>query len=203
MSFGMTDNMLLPLLDTDALMPSTFESSQALELPPVMTSAAQPRYESGPGQTFPASPQKYPPGEPMAAAVKLHAMGCTVPMTQGPCSIKRNIPPAEPQTAPRVLRSIITPAEQLRQKDETIAALNAKVHMLEAQVANHEVVMADQIAAAEKSVRAAAEVVHHSLKVAATQAEKDVEASKDHAAKREAALQARLFLYYCVPSTSC
>lgn len=106
---------------------------------------------------------------------------------QGHISAVRHHKPATTST----LRSITTPAEQLRLKDEQITMLTAQVHALEKEVHEHQAEIAAQVTAAAEAERSATFTELEHLKVAVAQAKQDLQLAKDTTARREAALQVR------------
>eukprot|EP00892_Ulva_mutabilis_P007133 jgi/Ulvmu1/4792/UM020_0077.1 len=193
MNFGMTDDMLLPPAENGAAVDRVSDRSKTPDPSRAMLPTVPPKTQNGPSQTSSSLKARRPTVTLAPVSVRSDRPAHEAALKAKPTSCTDHAPVAEPQSAPvRALRSIATPAEQLRQKDENITFLLAKVQTLESQVAAHQANAAAQVASATQSARAAAAIEHESMKAALAQAKQDLVAAKGHASTREAVLQKQL-----------
>lgn len=191
-SFGLTEDMLLPPsagdINTEIPSPEFDDCGATAELPSKQSAMpAHPTERAGqhldPAKAV-VSPKGMVTSEP--SKPRAHTSAQVVPV---PRSRQDNTYVAQQGKPARGLRSITTPAEQLRQKDEVIADLSAKMQSLQRQLKEHKRDMETQISAATEAACAASETENEILKAAVAQAKQGLEAVKDSAARREAALQ--------------
>lgn len=192
-SFGLTDDMLLPPYagDIGKEIPepgiddygaSAEPASKQPVVAPLQTNRAGPDLDLAKGVASPPETMvKAAPPEPRA-----HTSGQVFPVRRSKHGATCDAQQGKPA---RGLKSITTPAEQLRQKDECIADLSAKIQSLQQQVHEHTRDTENQLSAATEAARAASETERQILKAAVAQAKQCLEAAQDSAARREAALQ--------------